>query len=1007
MDTNVTLLPSEQSFLLSSVSTDGCNILKNSNESFAHWEGIPETVMINGTFSFVLFILFLILTHTAWRRSSPEEAIHNQDIVTFLYGYRDPENWYVIPRYEFVRQHERHHQHDPNYPYIYIPPTLPLANPLEALRYEQDTLSGSNSLTNGHSLSSVKNPTQMELGLPAQEAENVAPFGRDNYLEKGATKSKALPARPIGDRGLGARTNSRRAHRSFAYPSVLEPKLMQESRLSRQLNRMFSCFFKLSDADLIYARGIDSYEYLLFQRHLILIMLVVNALCLGVILPIHWFAGTVVNQDQFLTTSFQRTTIKNMNANSHFHWAHIVCSAIILIATVQIMNSYKASITARDDTRLSRRTLLIGNIPQDQRDKSKLNRILIDFFDRTPVEAIQFVYDFSALQAYESYLSSAMVAKEYCEAYKAKHDRELMVPKSDVNQRRYCDGYCRLCSFCYICCLYWPYERRVPGSEYYADEERTYREKISKACEKMVKEPTEYAFVTFKTHNQARRVMEELARLKQETFEERKLSSRSRSRSAPETGLPLKTAKSVDSHISQVVKKQLETAAKVTKFLEAANVYEDPLDPLNDPHVRSIRSPKEIDKRRVAKVVREKRKRDQETREFSSGVKQPVAQGKSMPTQSRLDDGPLLWSVRYAPHPDNVEYDDLRYLARVSKYMGLLFNLLMIVLFLFVTTPNVILSMIERVSIIRPDRAQELTGFQRAAISYLSVILQVIMTALLPSLMTLFSRQIPYEDSSSKNHSVMWKVYLFLVLMVIVMPSIGMSSAQSLFVSDIDPKCLFPTDNGAYFINYVISSAFLSTVSELIKPTDIVYYYFILWTSRSTAELEVSRQSIEREFSVGLQHTGVLLIFSVVMTYCISCPLIAPAGLLYLVLKHAADHHHLNYTYFTKKVDKSMQGTIVIFVKVALLLMLFQTTVAISLNTGTSYFLLISQIIFWINLAALACNCFFSCSSGTKQTEPRRGKSKHEFCACFYLPKLVTSLLRLNALPSEFISRRL
>jgi len=789
-------------------------------------------------------------------------------------------------------------------------------------------------------------------------------------------------------------------------------------------------FFTVTDADIIYARGIDAYEYLLFQRHLIFIMIVANILCLGVILPIHWFAGTGVNPNIIMTTSFQRTTIKNMNAISHFHWAHIVCCIIILSVCVISMNSYNQSITTRDETQLSRRTLLIGNIPPSQRKRSNLVRIFLDNFARINIEGIQFVYDFSVLYDYESYLSSAIVAKEYCREYKAKYNKELMIHKTDVNSGRYCDGYCRLCSFCYVSCFYWTSEETQPGSEYYAQEERMYREKIVKACEKLLKEPTEYAFVTFRTNKQARRVMEELALLKQEALEGRQETlARIKSRASQETmqdTVSVISSASADnqgkvqtnlvdtSSLDDAPEKSQLKLAKAIKFIEAGNVHSDPLNPTNDPHIRSIRSPGVIYKRRPS----ESGKRPDNNGESSSKGRQsaekrvkfrepssPDTIGQYYP-KSNLEDSPLLWSVRYAPHPDNVEFNDLRYLARVSKYTGALLNLLMILFFIFITTPNVLLSMIERIAIINPDRVHKLTGYQGIAINYFSILLQVMMTALLPSLVLVISRQIPYEDTSSKNHSVMWKVYLFLVLMVIVMPSIGMSNAQALFVSDIDPKCLFPTDNGAYYINYMISSTFLSSVSELIKPTDILYYYFILWTSRSTAEIEGGRQFIEREFSVGLQHTTVLLSFSVVMTYLISCPLIAPAGLVYLIVKHSVDHYHLYYVYFTKKVDKSMQSTIVIFVKVAVLLMLFQTSISITLSTGTSYFSLISQIIFWITVSALAFNSFFNCTSGTLPAPGRSSRFRQDYCACYYLPRVIENLLRLNAIPGSFVSRK-
>lgn len=1024
-------------------SETGCNLLPSQNSSLAaSWENIPETVLLNGSIGLFLFTLFVILTKIAWRHS--HDSIVSQNIVSLLYGYRDPEHWYIIPRFEFLRREERHHHHDLKYPYIYVPPKLPLANPIELFAYESDIeRSGSAESIQGNENETKPPITSTKRTIETSKSDQGAPNRPDvkesnqtlKTIESRASNSSIKQASSIGDQSqstskelppkpttpkdrigpkypLGDANESEMPPTGSAlfYPSVLTAEQLQASYLSRKLNRFFSIFYNLTDADIIYIKGIDAYEYLLFQRHLILIMFITNILCLCLILPIHWLTGTNVDQNTPYSTSFQRSTIKNMTPNSHLYWAHIISSTIIVICTVLVMKSYKESIITRDDTQLSRRTLLIGNIPVEQRSRVKLLSIMEEHFPKSSIEAIQFVYDTKLLARYEADLSSVIVARSYCQLYRRENNRELMVHTTDVDESRTCNGYCRLCSFFYVCCRHWLYETKEPGSSYYAKQEEKYRDKIREVCEKLVEEPTEYAFVTFKSYRQAKRVLRELAQIKQESLEDKQSiyggpgrfkSKRPSNDSIDSTGF---------SSRKQRTKKELELKGKLPmKYIEAANESSsDPLDPTNNPHVRSIRSPIEAQRspmkgKKLPQVGPQVG--PQVVPSAAAAAKQPAPR-KTQGEASKQLESPLAWSVRYAPHPDNVEFSDLLGLARISKYTIGLLHVLMIIIFIFITTPNVVLSVLERLSAIRPDRAAELTGFQAMLINWFSILLQIITTALLPALVTQISKQIPYEDTSSKDHSVMWKVYLFLVLMIIIMPSVGMSSAQAFLNTDIDPKCLFPTDNGAYFINYVISSIFLSTMLELIKPVDILSYYFILLTSRSQAEFEGGRQFIEREFSVGLQHTSVLLIFSVVMTYSISCPLIAPVGLVYLIIKHSVDHYHLYYTYFTRKVDKNLQATIVIFVKSALLLMLFQTTIAISINTGTSYFSFLSQIVFWITLAGFVFNCFFDCTSRAIPRSNQRSRYQHEFCACFYLPRVIENLLRCNAIPIKCISRK-
>lgn len=970
-------------------STD-CKLLPSSNSSFPlakNWENIPETLILNASVGFILFLIFMILTQIAWSRSHNDSDYTNQNLVSFLYGYRDPELWYVMPRLEFLKRNAKHHLHDMGYPYIYVPPKLPLATPIESLDFKSldsrsidETAKDSNQTIKSMFLKTpgtIKNNEDQESNIsPISSKKNV--IAKADVVGRISLMKAASPGKNSKGKQLSP------LETSFFYPSIFSAEQLQASSLSRILNKFFSIFFRVTDADIIYAKGIDAYEYLLFQRHLIMIMFIINIFCIGIILPVHWFLGENHREtDKYVTTSFQRSTIKNlMYYQSNYYWAHILCSIFIVAITMRILSSYRDSTANKHNTHLARRTLLIGNIPVEQRNRVELQNVIGEYFTGSNIEAIQFVYNTASLERYHMQLDAIIVAKEYCYHYKRKYNREIMVRPTDVNENGVCNGLCRLCSFFHICCCYWPCESRQPGTVFYTQREQHYRNKIKRNCEQMVHEPSEYAFVTFKSNRQARRVMERLAHLKTEILAPDRSTSFSRARNG-------KARSSSPNSIERVpivdIAKKAASNQRVSVTSSAGS--NDPLDPKNNPHIRSIRSPLPVQKVTV------------------KGSKQVEGQEPSLRNEKRILEGPLAWSVRYAPHPDNVEYYDLLNIATTSKFTTVLLHLLMVVIFIFFTTPNVILSIVERWSVLQPDKAQEKTGFQSIMINYVSILIQIATTAALPSLVTLISKQIPYEDTASKSYAMMWKVYLFLVLMVIVLPSVGMSSAQAFLTSSIKTKCLFPTDNGAYFINYVVTAVFLSTVLELLKPIDILSYYFILWTGRSKADYEGGRQYIEREFSVSMQHTGVLLVFSVVLTYTISCPLIAPAGLLYLLVKHAVDHYHLFYTYSTKKVDKNLRTTIEIFVKVALLLMLFQTAAAITISLGTGYLPLMSQTVFGMTLAIFLCNCFYDFTSSAVMPD-KRNRHHQEFCACFYLPRVIEDLLRSNAIPDDCISRQ-
>lgn len=58
---------------------------------------------------------------------------------------------------------------------------------------------------------------------------------------------------------------------------------------------------------------------------------------------------------------------------------------------------------------------------------------------------------------------------------------------------------------------------------------------------------------------------------------------------------------------------------------------------------------------------------------------------------------------------------------------------------------------------------------------YLSPLLLIIAALILPVIIAWTSTFLPYKTMSEQNHSIMWKVYLFLLLMVLILPSLGLT----------------------------------------------------------------------------------------------------------------------------------------------------------------------------------------------------------------------------------------
>ena len=104
---------------------------------------------------------------------------------------------------------------------------------------------------------------------------------------------------------------------------------------------------------------------------------------------------------------------------------------------------------------------------------------------------------------------------------------------------------------------------------------------------------------------------------------------------------------------------------------------------------------------------------------------------------------------------------------------------------------------------------------------------------------------------STANHTIMRKTFIFLMFMVVILPSLGLTSAQVklTFCLHVESclhiplyflqaffewatrangtyrwECVFLPDNGAFFVNYVITSSFIGTALELMRFAELFMY---------------------------------------------------------------------------------------------------------------------------------------------------------------------------------------
>ncbi|XP_075875004.1 mechanosensitive cation channel TMEM63B-like [Nelusetta ayraudi] len=324
------------------------------------------------------------------------------------------------------------------------------------------------------------------------------------------------------------------------------------------------------------------------------------------------------------------------------------------------------------------------------------------------------------------------------------------------------------------------------------------------------------------------------------------------------------------------------------------------------------------------------------------------------------------WTVSYAPDPQNLYWEHLSLRGFYWWIRCFSINTVLLILLFFLTTPAIIISTMDKFNVTKP--VENLNN---------PIITQFFPTLLLWSFSSLLPTIVYYSaffeahwTRSGENRTTMHKCYTFLVLMVLVLPSLGLTSLDVFFRWLFDKsfladakvrfECVVLPDNGAFFVNYVIAAAFIGNAMDLLRIPGLLMYMIRLCLARSAAERRNVKQHQANEFHFGAAYAWMMCIFTVVMTYSIVCPIIAPFGLMYMLLKHLADRYNMYYAYLPTKLDKNIHSGAVNQVVAAPILclvwLLFFSVVRAGFSAATSMFTFVTLIITII--ISLSHGCF-------------------------------------------------
>jgi hypothetical protein len=200
------------------------------------------------------------------------------------------------------------------------------------------------------------------------------------------------------------------------------------------------------------------------------------------------------------------------------------------------------------------------------------------------------------------------------------------------------------------------------------------------------------------------------------------------------------------------------------------------------------------------------------------------------------------WNVRFAKAPTNIKWENITKIGPIWWFRVILVNIILFILMLFFTTPSIL---IEKFS--SANSIFNVTSIEKVLPTYVSELLPSLilrlLAVLLPVLVSYTSLIEMHWTRSAENRSIMIKVFTLLLFMVMILPTLGLTSLNALFefkwlnqTSDDSVKWRCVSDNGAFFLKYVTTCSLIGTALDLLRLPDLFLFLLNMIWSRSRAE---------------------------------------------------------------------------------------------------------------------------------------------------------------------------
>jgi hypothetical protein len=278
----------------------------------------------------------------------------------------------------------------------------------------------------------------------------------------------------------------------------------------------------------------------------------------------------------------------------------------------------------------------------------------------------------------------------------------------------------------------------------------------------------------------------------------------------------------------------------------------------------------------------------------------------------------VSFKVAHAYEPNDINWNNmLTYAGCFDNFRNIFIQLAILSIFIFFTSPLAALSGLQSLATLPAlsSFTDKIKGiFNRsghvgtAIFQYLPTLMLHIFSIGMPYVIWYMSEFSKYRSKSRYNRKLMSRMYIYLVLSTLLMPSMLLTSFDAVLtylkdkenIRQMFTKAFVPA-SGAFFINYVIQSALLKNFGDIIRVVNILNFVWGVKHWPYTTPKEVLKACELSEFYFEYEYPYMISVLAMVLCYSVFCPVILFMGLAYMILKHLIDRYVIMYIYGHKK----------------------------------------------------------------------------------------------------------